>query len=249
MFRISRMVVVLLVAAMTSVLGWRGHAATQESALGDPSRLMQTVLERMTREPPAYRGDANARLKWEWWDGMTRSYLFEKHEMVEEVSVGQPNELRPEWVFRNIKVTFQDIYRMPDQSDDKLVPILSYYAMLQSAPSASFEGLKLYGKDAELKGTITRKYTVSTAEYPMTWANAGNLVRSHFHFVEALEYKDAKSGKIEIASGNASDAITLKWGDIKNNVADDMSDSMATEQRRNLRAAVAKSLKESIPDR
>lgn len=243
----------IVTGGLIVVLGMTGSGlrarGAQDPSIEDPARLIQTVLERMTREPPAYRGDAGGRLKWEWWDGISRSYLFEKHQLLEEVTAGLPNEPRDEWVYRNVKVTFQDIFRMPPQSDDKLVPILSYYALLDRAPSASFEGLALYGKDGELKGTVTRKYTVSTADYPMTWSNAGTMPRSRYLFVEALEYKDAKSGKTDIAAGNSSDAFNLKWGDIKDRVVDDMSESMSTERRKLLSAAFAKGLKESIPDR
>jgi hypothetical protein len=55
---------------------------------------------------------------------------------------------------------------------------------------------------------------------------------SRYTFVDALECKDAKTGKVEIASGNAADAINLRWRDIKTRVADDMSESKATEDRR-----------------
>ena len=160
----------IVTASLVVVLGFASSGlrarGAQEPAIEDPARLIQTVLERMTREPPAYRGDAGTRLKWEWWDGISRSYLFEKHQLLEEVTAGLPDEPRDEWVYRNVKVTFQDIFRMPPQSDDKLAPILSFYGLLNHAPSASFEGLALYGKDGELKGTVTRKYTVSTADYP-----------------------------------------------------------------------------------
>jgi hypothetical protein len=248
--RMSRAIVtgglIVILGIATSEVRVNG---VQEPSIGEPARLIQTVLERMTREPPAYRGDGGTRLKWEWWDGIWRSYLFEKHQLLEEVTAGLPNEPRDEWVYRNVKVTFQDVFRMPPQSDDKLAPILSYYVLLNQAPSATFEGLALYGKDGELKGTITRKYTVSTADYPMTWSNAGTMARSRYLFVEALEYKDAKSGKVDIAAGNSSDAFNLKWGDIKDRVVDDMSESMATERRTRLRAAFAKGLKESIPER
>jgi hypothetical protein len=224
-------------------------SAAQSPGIGDPEQLKKTLLERMKREPPTYRGDNNLRLKWEWYDGMARSYLFEKNILVQEVSAGQPNLLRPQWVFRNIKVTFQDIFQLTSQDDDKLVPILSYYTMLASSPSATFEGLSLYGKDGELKGAITRKYIVSTADYPTSWFNAGSAGRSRFSFVDALEYKDPKTGKLEIASGNASDAVNLRWGDLKGRIADDMSEDKATEDRRLVRDAFAKSLKESIPER
>jgi hypothetical protein len=75
------------------------------------------------------------------------------------------------------------------------------------------------------------------------------LPRNLYTFVDALEYNDPKTGKVEIASGNAPDAVNLRWKDIKNRVADDMSEGKATEDRRLLREALAKSLRESIPER
>jgi hypothetical protein len=157
--------------------------------------------------------------------------------------------LRPQWVLRNVKVSFQEIFQLSARDDEKLIPILSYMEMLSNAPSATFEGLTLYGKEGEVKGTITRKYTVSTMDYPVTWANAGVLRRGYFVFVDALEYKDPKSGKLEIARGNAYDAVNLRWKDIKNRNADDMSEEKAAEDRRLLREAYAKSLKDSVPER
>jgi hypothetical protein len=251
MFRPTLMaMVILVVVAIANPFEPRGRiSAAQLPSIGDPEQLKHTLLERMKREPPTYRGDNNIRLKWEWYDGVFRSYLFEKNNLVQEVSAAQPNLLRPQWVSRNVKVTFQDIFQLTSEADDKLVPILAYYTMLSNSPSSTYEGLTLYGKDGELKGAITRKYTVSTSDYPRTWANAGVLPRNLYTFVDALEYNDPKTGKVEIASGNAPDAVNLRWKDIKNRVADDMSEGKATEDRRLLREALAKSLRESIPER
>jgi hypothetical protein len=44
----------------------------------NPEQLKARLLERMARMPPTDRGDNNARLKWEWYDGIVRSYLYEK---------------------------------------------------------------------------------------------------------------------------------------------------------------------------
>src|SRR5437867_9452160 len=119
--------VIVIGVAIANPLESRGRiSAAQVPSVGDPQQLKQTLLERMKREPPTYRGDNNIRLKWEWYDGVFRSYLFEKNNLVQEVSAGQPNLLRPQWVFRNVKVTFQDIFRLTSQDEDKLVPILAY---------------------------------------------------------------------------------------------------------------------------
>jgi hypothetical protein len=243
-------VMLLALVGVALPLFLAGQASKDQApALGDPQQYKRTMLERMRRAEPTYRGDNDMRLKWEWYDGMSRSYLFEKNAIVEEASTGQPHMLRPQWVLRNVKVSFQEIFQLSARDDEKLIPILSYMEMLSNAPSATFEGLTLYGKEGEVKGTITRKYTVSTMDYPVTWANAGVLRRGYFVFVDALEYKDPKSGKLEIARGNAYDAVNLRWKDIKNRNADDMSEEKAAEDRRLLREAYAKSLKDSVPER
>lgn len=252
---VASMIVVSVHAA------WPQPTAMQTStqqiqSIGDPDQLKGTVLERMTREAPTYRGPNGLRLKWEWWDGTSRSYLFEKNVVVQEASARHPNSLRPEWVLRDVKVSFQEIYRLNERDDDKLAPILSHLDMLDRAPSSTFEGLTLYGKDGEVKGTVTRKYIVSEVDYPTTLGQrmgaglAGvPLLFRHFYFLSALEIKDPKTGKLEIAAGNSYDAVNLKWGDIKNRIADDMSEEKAAGDRSLLRVAYAKSLKVSVPDR
>jgi hypothetical protein len=161
---VTAVVIIAIVAIVDPFESRRRISAAQLPSIGDPEQLKQTLLERMKREPPTYRGDNNIRLKWEWYNGVAASYLFEKGNLVQEASAGQPNVLRPQWVFRNVKVTFQEIFRLTSQDDEKLVPILSYYTILSNSPSSTFEGLPLYGKDGEPKGTITRKYTVSTSD-------------------------------------------------------------------------------------
>jgi len=74
------------------------------------------------------------------------------------------------------------------------------------------------------------------------------------HPYTELDIDEDATGKVtaaqlKIASGNASDAANLRWGDLKGRIADDMSEDKATEDRRLVRDAFAKSLKESIPER
>jgi len=249
MTRRARVAVIVLAGlAVSSLPSSPSVSAAQASFDRDPQQLKGTLLERMKREPPSYRGDNNARIKWEWYDGTARSYLFEKSQLIQEMSADSPHLLRADWVFRDVKVTFQEVFQLESKDDEKLLPILSYYAMLEHAPSSSFEGLTLFGKDGEIKGVITRKYVVATTDYPTTFVNVG-LPRHPFNFVDALELKDPKTGKLEIASGNASDAINLRWKDIKTRVVDEMSEANAANGRRMFREAFAKSLKESIPVR
>jgi hypothetical protein len=128
----KRMVFVALISASLSLgllhkgsISLAAQSATKSQA---PEELKRTMLERMVRLPPTYR-DNGARLKWEWYDGTARSYLFEKRAIVEEISAGQGSLLRSDYVFQGIKVTFQEIFRLTDADDDKLVPILSYWPL------------------------------------------------------------------------------------------------------------------------
>ena len=146
-------------------------------------------------EEPSHRGNNGIRLKGEWDDGMAQSYLFEKKILVAEASSGQPYSLKPERVLRNVKFSFQEIFELGDGNDEELIPILSILTMLANAPSATCEGLTLYGKDGEVKGTITRKRTVSTMEYSVSFTGFRGLSRGYFNFYDALEYKDQKGGK------------------------------------------------------
>ena len=245
---------VLVMAEVAHRIPGAAHSPTvQATSVGDPKEYKGTILERMVRTQPTYRGDDDARLKWEWWVGMSRSYLFEKNALVRKISLGHSSWLRPEWALQDVKVSFEEIYRLGDLNDDKLVPILSHPSILDSAPGSTFEGLTLYGKDGEVKGTITRKYTVSTKDYPSTYSTRlaqqhGTFVPGYFNFVDALEYKDSKNGDLEMARGNAPDAVNLRWGDIKNRLADDISQEKTIGDMKLLRDAFAKSFKDSMPD-
>ena len=204
-----------------------------------PEQLKATMLERMVRLPPTYRGDGLARLKWEWYDGVARSYIFEKDAIIEEISAGHGSLLRSDYVFQGVKVTFQEIFQLTDKDDEKLVPILSYWPLLSTARRDVFDGLTLLGKQGEVKGPITRKYIASARDV--------GLLGGYFDFYNVLEYKDAKNGKLEVAGGLSADAVNLKWRDIKNRVADDMTEDRAAEARTLRREAYAKSLKASVP--
>jgi len=205
-----------------------------------PEQLKARLLERMVRLPPTYRGDNNARLKWEWYDGIVRSYLYEKSAIIEEVSADQGSLLRADYVFRGVKVTFQEIFKLTDKDDDKLVPILAHWGLLKNARQNVFEGLTLLGKQGEVKGPITRKYIAS-------YKDAGLRYGGYFDFLYVLEYKDQTSGKLERAGGVADDAVNFRWRDIKDRVVDDMTEERAAEDRTLLREAYAKSLKASVP--
>lgn len=122
----------------------------------------------MVRLPPTYRGDNGSRLKWEWYDGIARSYLFEKNAIVEEVSASQGSLLRTDYVFQGVKITFQEIFQLTDKDGDKLVPVLSYWSLLSNARRDVFEGLTLLGKQGEVTTLSTFDGVTSRTESLMT---------------------------------------------------------------------------------
>ena len=150
-----------------------------------------------------------------------------------------------------MKTTFQEVFALPADDDDKLLPILSHAGLLAAAPSAAFEGLTLYGKDGELKGVVARKYLASEADVPLSLTERigrGNVPRSRYVFVDVLEYKNQK-GELEIARGVADDAFNVRWKDLKNRPADDMSEEKAREDLRLLRDAYSRTFKETALSR
>jgi hypothetical protein len=100
----------------------------------------------MKRHAPTVRGDkpGQIRIKWEWYDSVVGSYLYERRNLIEELSEGEK--------------FLQDLFNLGPDDDDKLLPFLSHYSILASAPAATFEGLMLNGKQGEVKGAVTRKY-------------------------------------------------------------------------------------------
>jgi hypothetical protein len=222
-------VALCLVITVVLLAGWRAGYG-QESTASGAQQNKQTLLQRMKRHRPTFRGDkpGQIRVKWEWYDSVVGSYRFEKRALTQELSAGEKFLLREEWVFGETKVTFQEIFDLGSDDDDKLVPILSHYAILASAPAATFEGLTLYGKQGEVKGPVTRKYM---APGP-----------SGYGYV--LEYK-SQNGSLLVAAGLSYDAINARWKDIKDRIADEESREKAAEDLRLLRAAYEKAFSES----
>lgn len=178
----------------------------------------ETILSRLKRDKVAYRGDkpGEMRVKWEWWDRVVGNYLHEKRALLRELSAGEKYELREGWVYKDMKVTFQELFALGPEDDDKLVPIISHAALLAMAPRATFEGMTLLGKQGEAKGPTTRKFKERVA------SQFGSIL------ADRLEYKDVK-GSVKTAGGWSYDAVTLRWKDVKNRVADEVSDAKAAE--------------------
>ena len=230
--RMARGTLWLLVVATLGaavLLSWTGVQATGQDPTAGAAHV-QTVLQRLKRHVPTTRGDrpGQIRIKWEWYDSVVGSYLFEKRNLAEELSAGEKFLLRQDWVFRDTRVTFQEIFGLGPSDDDKLLPILSHYSLLASAPASTLEGLMLYGKQGEEKGPITRKY--------MAPGPSG--------FLYVLEFKKP-NGDLDVALGYSYDAFNVRWKDVKDRVADESSQEKLAEDRRLLREAYEKAFSES----
>jgi len=232
MFNGTRLRMTVLLLATASILTVSGRAASgQGRTSADVQQHKQTLLERMKRHKPTLRGDkpGQQRVKWEWYDSVVGRFLFEKTNLLGELSAGEKFLLREQWVFNTMKVTFQELFDLSPEDDDKLLPILSHDGLLTSAPSATFEGLTLYGKQGELKGPVTRKYW---APVYLTVGFSRRVIR----FEPALEYKNEK-GELKIAGGLSDDAFNVRWKDIKNRIADEVSEEKTAENRKLIRDA------------
>ena len=188
------------------------------SDLGRVAKHKQTILSRLQREKVTYRGKTpgEIRIRWEWYDKVVSNYVYEKSALLRELSANEKHALRPGWVYKDMKVTFQELLQLGPEDDDRLLPILSHDVILNMAPSASFAGLTLLGKHGKVKGPIVRKNRVRRY-----------LLGRQF-FVPQLEYKNRK-GKVVTAKGRSYDAFTIRWRVIKDRVADDMSEAKAIE--------------------
>jgi hypothetical protein len=193
------------------------------AAGGDAERVAknkQTILSRVTREAPATRGDkpGQIRFKWEWYDKIVNSYLYEKRALVTELSAGEKYDVRPGWVFQDMKVTFQELFQLGPEHDENLLPIISSPALLEMMPPSSIVGITLLGKSGDVKGPCIRKFKERAL---------------YGGFGEYLEFtdKEGKAKKADMKSGLAwiYDAVTVRWKDIKNKVADEVSAAKALD--------------------
>ncbi len=187
----------------------------------DPDRVAKNksrILKNLRREKPIYRGTkpGEVRFRWEWYNRMVGNYIYERSALliVEAYRVNAPHDLRPGYMYRDMTVTFEEIFGALDGDDDKLVPILSHRDFLGLIPNSSLVGLTLRGKQGEVKGVVTRKY-----KYVSLYGGG---------IVDNLEYK-TPAGKIARAAGIAPDAFTILWKDLKNVVADNVSEAKAIE--------------------
>lgn len=187
------------------------------------AKLKQTLLSRIKRDKVTYRGDkpGEIRIRWEWHNQVVNNYVYQKRLLLSELSANDKYEIRPIWAFKDMKVTYQEVFQLAAEDDDKLLPILAHYAAAEMAPQASFEGLTILGKQGEVKGPFIRKY--KSRQYVST----GYLLY-YIGLADRLEYK-SREGKPTLASGIAPDAITMRWKEIKDRVFDHVSQAKLME--------------------
>jgi hypothetical protein len=231
--KISRVVLGL---ALTCFVCWRAAApahneredmrAAQAVEQERVAKIKQTLLGRVKRNKPEYRGDPpGLRFKSEWIDEVADNYVFQKNVLLNELAVSEKYPLRATWVYKDMKVTFQEIFNLGPEDDDKLFPLSYGNDLIGLAPSSSFEGLALLGKGAEVKGPYTVKVVVN--RFILT------------DYIGSLLKYTNKEGKERFAIGAARDAFTVRWKDIKNRIADDMSEANELEYLRLQRERVS----------
>lgn len=207
-------------------------AAPAEAAqtLPDQERVAkhkQTIIARVKRDKAEYRGDGSGlRVKSEWVDKVTSEYYYQKQLLIAEVSLSEKYALRSTWVLKDMKVTFQEIFNLGPEDDEKLFPLSYASGLLYTVPAYSWAGLTFLGKNGEVKGPFKRRIAIDAGIFPLYMNN---------------------EGKEKLTIGVARDAYTLKWKDIKNRVFDDMSEEDAIERLKLLRDKIT--FEESEPYR
>ena len=198
----------ILSVLLSSLLSWNGLEAQASSPAEDRSdqplaqaraaENKQTILTRLEREEVSYRGQkpGQIRIRWEWYDKVFNNYLYEKTALLRELSANEKYALRARWAYKDMKLTFQELFDLGPEDDDKLLPILSHEGLIAMAPSATFEGLTLLGKHAEVKGIVVRKYKERVSSL------LGGL------FIGRLEYENDK-GKLVTAKTGGSRLFQL----------------------------------------
>lgn len=211
MMNLTKFAVCVLLIGVAS-----GHtAARQGSDQEQVAKHKQTILSRLKRDKVEYRGAGSGfRVKSEWVDKVMSEYHYQKNILLAEVSISEKYALRPTWVLRDMKVTFQEIFNLGLEDDERLFPLSYVSGLLDFVPAYSWEGLTFLGKNGEVKGQFKRRIAIGSGLFPL-YLNS--------------------DGKEKITLGVARDAYTLKWKDIKNRVLDDMSEEDTVERLKLLR--------------
>lgn len=152
----KRIVSVVLGFTLLAIAAWAipGNQSAEESNQARVARNKRTILQRMERREVTFRGGkpGEMRVRWEWYDSVISRYRFEKRLLMNEKSAQEKYALRSRWVFMDMRVTFQELFALGSEHDDKLMPIIASQWLVSAAPSATFEGLTLRGKKGEVKG-------------------------------------------------------------------------------------------------
>ena len=136
-------------------------------------------------------------------------YGYQKQILLGEASLNEKYALRASWVLKDMKVTFQEIFNLSPEDDEKLFPLSYASGLLYYVPAYSWAGLTFLGKNGEVKGPFKRRIAIDAGIFPLYLNN---------------------DGKEKLTIGVARDAYTLKWKDIKNRVLDDMSEEDNVER-------------------
>ena len=213
----------------------RTAAARQVSDQERVARNKQTILSRLKREQVEYRGSMpGLRFKSEWVDKVVRDYAHQKLVLAAELSVGEKYTLSNRWIFKDMKVTFQELFNLADADDEKLLPLSYGDELLNMMPGYALEGLTILGKGAETKGPYKRSAAISGPSLAMAQGANPDLLLLRGSTLILPVYVN-REGKERVALGLARDAHTVKWKDIKNRVVDDMSEAAHMEKLKILR--------------
>lgn len=119
----------------------------------------------------------------------------------------------------NLRVRFREIF--PDASDNLLFPLDE--AVVVYAPESSFAGLSVYGRHGELKGRIVEKQK--------KW---NTILSSGFISIDGTRYWTIllTDDKRLDGTDHRTDANNVKWGDIKNRIAFELSERKSGEDRK-----------------
>ena len=226
-FYLMSITVILLCILGQIIFQTQNNAENRPGSVFDDERVAknkQTIFSRLKRDAVTYRGDkpGQIRIHYNWYNKVANGFVFEKNVLLQENSVNEKFVVREGWFYQDMKITFQELFQLSAENDDKLLPILSDWFVLENAPSSTFEGLSLRGRHGEVKGTITRKLKLISYLYGLRF------------FTEWLEYKDVSNSKLKMVSlgytaGFYPDSSTILWKDIKDRVAIDMSENKRLE--------------------
>ena len=213
----------------------RTAAARQVSDEERVARNKQTILSRLKREQVEYRGSMpGLRFKSEWVDQVIRDYAHQKLVLAAELSVGEKYTLSNRWIFKDMKVTFQELFNLKDEDDEKLLPLSYGDELLNLMPGYALEGLTILGKGGETKGPYKRSAALSGPSLAMArGANPDLLLLRASTLILPLYVN--KEGQERMALGLARDAYTVKWKDVKNRVVDDNSEAAHMDKLKLLR--------------